>query len=129
MGSLGFQRLKVVALAATDLARARRFYGETLALPPAFEGKRQVGYTLGNVILMLKSVPDGWYARPSTELNPRLTVATNHAPDTERELVARGVTVADPVLPYPDEGFYVGSFLDSEGNKLWFCSPIDAGAR
>ena len=128
MGSLGFQRLKVVALAATDLARARRFYGETLALPPAFEGQRQVGYTLGNVILMLKSVPEGWYARPSTELNPRLTVATDHAPDTERELVARGVTVADPVLPYPDEGFYVGSFLDSEGNKLWFCSPIDAGA-
>ena len=128
MNSLGFQRLKVVALAATDLARARRFYGETLALPPAFEGQRQVGYTLGNVILMLKSVPAGWYARPSTELNPRLTVATDHAPDTERELVARGVTVADPVLPYPDEGFYVGSFLDSEGNKLWFCSPIDAGA-
>jgi catechol 2,3-dioxygenase-like lactoylglutathione lyase family enzyme len=129
MSSLGFQRLKVVALAATDLARARRFYGETLALPPAYEGKRQVGYTLGNVIVMLKSVPDGWYARPSTELNPRLTVATDHAPDTERELVARGVTVADPVRPYPDEGFFVGSFLDSEGNKLWFCSPIDAGAR
>jgi catechol 2,3-dioxygenase-like lactoylglutathione lyase family enzyme len=128
MNPLGFQRLKVVALAATDLARARRFYGETLALPPAFEDKRQVGYTLGNVILMLKSVPEGWYARPSTQLNPRLTVATDHAPDTERELVARGVMVADPVQPYPDEGFFVGSFLDSEGNKLWFCSPIDAGA-
>ena len=125
MNPLGFQRLKVVALAATDLARARRFYGETLALPPAFEGERQVGYSLGNVILMLKSVADGWYAQPSGQLNPRLTIATDHAPDTERELVARGVTVANPVQPYPDEGFYVGAFLDSEGNKIWFCSPID----
>lgn len=127
MGSLGFQRLKVVALAATDLSRARRFYGETLGLPPAFEGARQVGYSLANVILMLKSVPDGWYAQPSEQLNPRITLATEHAPDTERELAARGVRIANPVQPYPDEGFHVGSFLDSEGNRIWFCSPIDGG--
>jgi catechol 2,3-dioxygenase-like lactoylglutathione lyase family enzyme len=128
MGALGFQRLKVVALAATDLARARRFYAETLALAPASEGARQVGYTMGNVILMLKSAPDGWYARPSDQLNPRITTATDHAPDTERDLVARGVTIGNPVQAYRDEGFYVGSFLDSEGNKLWFCSPIETGS-
>jgi hypothetical protein len=23
------------------------------------------------------------------------------------------------------DGFYIGSFLDSEGNKLWFCSPVE----
>ena len=127
MNALGFQRLKVVALAATDLARARRFYGETLALPPAFEGARQVGYSMGNVILMLKSAPDGWYAQPTENLNPRITFATDHAPDTERELIARGVKIANSVQPFADEGFYVGSFLDSEGNKIWFCSPIASG--
>ncbi len=125
MDALGFQRLKVVALAVTDMARARRFYGETLALPPAYEGERQVGFSLGNVILMLKSSPDGWYAQPSEQLNPRLTLATGHAPDTERELAARGVTIANPVQAYADEGFYVGGFLDSEGNRIWFCSPIE----
>lgn len=125
MGALGFQRLKVVALAASDLARARHFYAETLGLPPAFEAERQVGYSFGNVILMLKSVADGWYARPSDQLNPRLTIATDHAPDTERELLARGVTVSNPVQAYHDEGFYVGGFLDSEGNKIWFCSPVE----
>jgi catechol-2,3-dioxygenase len=52
MGTLGFQRLKVVALAANDMSRARQFYGETLALPPAHEGSRQVGYMLGNIILL-----------------------------------------------------------------------------
>ena len=125
MGSLGIQRLKVIALAVDDLPRAKRFYGETLGLPPAFERERQVGYMLGNVIVMLKVVAKGWYANPSEQLNPRITFATDHAPDTERELLARGINIANPVQPYPAEGFYVGSFLDSEGNKIWFCSPIE----
>ncbi|MBK8640268.1 MAG: VOC family protein [Chromatiaceae bacterium] len=126
MSTLGFQRLKVVALAAEDLPRAERFYGGTLGLPAAYEDGRQVGYLLGKVILMLKAVGEGWYARPSEQLNPRLTVATENAPHTERELVARGVQIGDPVQAYGD-GFYVGSFLDSEGNKIWFCSPVEDG--
>lgn len=128
MNVLGFQRLKVVALAATDLARAERFYGETLGLPAAYEGGRQVGYLLGNLILMLKPVSEGWYAQPSEQLNPRLTIATDQALHTERELAARGVAIGDPVRAYAD-GFYVGSFLDSEGNKIWFCSPVEDGTE
>ena len=41
---------------------------------------------------------------------------------TEEALRARNVTISDPVQAYDE--FYVGSFLDSEGNKLWFCSPV-----
>ncbi|MCU0990845.1 MAG: hypothetical protein MUE63_15065 [Xanthomonadales bacterium] len=78
--------------------------------------------------MMLKSRHDGWYAAPTDQLNPRITLATEHAPDTERALRARGVAIADPVQPYPAEGFYVGSFLDSEGNRIWFCSPIEDAA-
>lgn len=122
--ALGFLRLKVVALAVEDLPRAEHFYRDTLDLAPAFEGERQVGFTLGNVILMLKPVSAGWYARPSDQLNPRITIATEHAPQTEQALVARGVTISDPVQAYPQEGFFVGGFLDSEGNKIWFCSPL-----
>ena len=33
-------------------------------------------------------------------------------------------TISDPVQPFDD--FYVGSFLDSEGNKIWFCSPVES---
>lgn len=122
--ALGFQRLKVVALAVDDLARAEHFYGKTLDLAPAFEGERQVGFLLGNVIVMLKPVAAGWYARPGAQLNPRITIATDHAPQTEQALLARGVTISDPVQAYAQEGFYVGGFLDSEGNKIWFCSPL-----
>lgn len=119
----GFQRVKVIALSAIDGARAHRFYGETLALPPAYEGDEQVGYLLGTTILMLK--PD-WYAPPTEQPNPRITIATDHAPATEAALRAKGVAISDPVQAYDE--FYVGSFLDSEGNKLWFCSPVETSA-
>ena len=118
---LGIQRVKVVAIAVTDLERANRFYKEKLGLQPAFEGSEQVGWWLGQVILMLK--PD--WAAPTELPNPRVTLATDQAPATQDALRARGITIANEVQIYGD--FYVGSFLDSEGNKLWFCSPAVAG--
>ena len=118
---LGIQRVKVVAVSVTDLARANRFYKEKLGLKPAFEGTEQVGWWLGQVILMLK--PD--WAAPTATPNPRVTLATDHAPATQEALRARDITIANEVEVYGD--FYVGSFLDSEGNKLWFCSPAKAG--
>jgi catechol 2,3-dioxygenase-like lactoylglutathione lyase family enzyme len=117
---LGFQRIKAIALAVTDRERAGRFYGEKLGLTPAFEADRLVGYFLGQTILMLK---DDWYGTPTALPNPRITIAVDHASNMEAALKEREVTIADPVQAYGD-GFYVGSFLDSEGNKLWFCSPI-----
>lgn len=118
---LGIQRVKVVALAVTDIDRANRFYQEKLGLEPAFEGEEQVGWWLGQVILMLK--PD--WAVPTAFPNPRVTLATDHAPATQAALRARDIEIANEVQVYGD--FYVGSFLDSEGNKLWFCSPAGAG--
>src|ERR1039458_295019 len=100
---LGFQRVKVIAMAVTDMSRADQFYGTTLGLAPAFEGDVQVGYFLGQTILMLK---DNWYAQPTDKLNPRITIATNHAPSTEAALRELGVIIADPVQVY-DDGFYV----------------------
>ena len=55
--------------------------------------------------------------------NPRVTIETENARETEKGLRARGVVISDPVQVY-DEVHYVGSFLDSEGNKLWFCSYV-----
>jgi hypothetical protein len=114
----GFQRVKVIAFSVIDSDRANKFYGLTLGLPPACEGSEQVGYFLGQTILMLKS---NWSAPPTQDPNPRITIGTDDALQTERELRARGVTISDPVSLFDE--FYVGGFLDSEGNKLWFCSP------
>jgi catechol-2,3-dioxygenase len=119
--ALGFLRVKVIALAISDRSRAEKFYRETLGLEPAYEGSSPVGYYLGQTILMLK---ENWYGTPTAVPNPRITIATGAALQTEAELRRRGVVIADPVQAY-DDGFYVGSFLDSEGNKLWFCSPVN----
>lgn len=115
---LGLKRVKVIALAASDVARARHFYGSVLGLEPAFEAGLQVGYLLGDIVLMLK---DDWYGKPTAEPNPRITLECVDARATEAGLRAREVTIPDPVECY-DGSFLVGSFLDSEGNKLWFCS-------
>lgn len=114
--------IKVLALAVTDFDRALRFYTETLSLLPAHEDGKPVGVHLGHTILMLKTdLP----AQPSASLNPRVTILTDDARSTEIALRQRGATIADTVERYG--GALVGSFLDSEGNKLWFCSESAAG--
>lgn len=115
--ALGIQRVKVIALAVTSLERANRFYEDMLGLAPAFEGAEHVGWQLDEIVLMLK--PD--WETPTATPNPRITLASVDAMATQAALRARGIEVADEVQAYGD--FLIGSFLDSEGNKLWFCSP------
>lgn len=114
-----FRGVKVVAIPVKDEARAARFYRETLGLKIAYEKDDPCGYLLGDTILMLK--PD-WYASPSAEPSPRITLEVANARATEVELKERGVVIADPVES--DGNGYVASFLDSEGNKIWFCSYV-----
>jgi len=119
MSDLGFIRVKGIALAVNDLDRANRFYGETLGLPPDTIRNMKSAYLIGDAIVMLKAQEE-WYAKPTDELNPRITVETQDAFATELALKERGVTVSDPVTLY--DGTPIGAFLDSEGNKIWFCS-------
>lgn len=114
---LDIRRVKVIALAVLDLERARRFHGETLGLPPALEEGGQVGCQLGTTTLMFKI---DWYARPTDAPNPRITLEVGDALVLELALRTRGVVISDPVARYGDS--LVGGFLDSEGNKLCFCS-------
>jgi catechol 2,3-dioxygenase-like lactoylglutathione lyase family enzyme len=117
--TLGLRQVKVIALAVQDLDRANRFYEEMLELTPAYEGDELVGWWLGSVIMMLK--PD--WQMPTAVPNPRITLGVDDALATQEALQAREIVIADAVSDYG--GYYVGSFLDSEGNKLWFCSGGD----
>jgi len=119
MSNLGFIRVKGIALAVADLDRAKRFYGETLALPPDTIRNMESAYLIGDAIVMLKTQEE-CHAKPTEALNPRITVETHDAFATEQALKELGVTVSDPVTFY--DGTPIGAFLDSEGNKIWFCS-------
>jgi predicted enzyme related to lactoylglutathione lyase len=112
---LGIKSVKVIALAATDGLRARRFYSETLQLEEDRESTDEVGYRIGDVVLVIRS------HTPTADPNPRITLQVEDARETEKRLAERGVTISDPVNLY-ESRFWVGAFLDSEGNKLWFCS-------
>ena len=114
-----FRGVKAVALPVTDEARAKKFYGKVLELPVAIEAGEPCGYLLGDTILLLKTE---WYAPPSDEPSPRITLEVADARATEKALKERGVIIAD--APESNGNGYVGSFLDSEGNKLWFCSYV-----
>jgi predicted enzyme related to lactoylglutathione lyase len=112
---LGFKSVKVIALAATDSLRAKRFYSETLQLEEDREATDEVGYRVGDAVLVIRA------HTPTADPNPRITLQVQDARETEKQLTERGVTISDPVKLYEGR-FWVGGFLDSEGNKLWFCS-------
>ena len=114
---LDIKGIKGVAIPVVDEERAKHFYGEVLNLAVADGEKEPGGYRIGNAFLMLK--PE-WHAAPSADPIPRITIEISGAKAAEQALLARGVEMPDPVTK---EGHaYFGSFLDSEGNKLWFCS-------
>jgi hypothetical protein len=99
--------------------RAKRFYGKTLSLPPESDRGMEMAYMIGEVILLLKPEEE-WYGKPTEELNARLTLRVKDAYATEKALIEKGVTISDTVTVYGQNP--IGAFLDSEGNKLWFCS-------
>lgn len=114
----GFESLKVVAVSVLEKERAKKFYGETLELEGIDDGGEDPGFLIGDTIIMLK---EGFYGPPTEEPNPRITIAVADATATAKELAARGVVIRDKVELY-DDNYSIGSFIDSEGNKFWFCS-------
>src|SRR5258706_11826358 len=109
----GFQSVKVIAMSATDVARAKRFYSEALQLEEDREATDEVGYRIGNSVLVIRQHP------PTDDPNPRITLQVQDARETEKRLKGRAVTISDPVKLYEDK-FWVGGFLDSEGKKSGF---------
>ena len=83
-----------------------------------------MGFMIGNVILLLKPQEE-WYGKPTAELNARITLEVKDAYAMEKALIERGIRISNPVALYGNNP--VGAFLDSEGNKLWFCSDSSKG--
>jgi catechol-2,3-dioxygenase len=94
---LGFESVKVIALAATDIVRAKRFYSETLQLEEDREATDEVGYRIGNSVLIIRQRP------PTDDPNPRITLEVQNARETEKRLTERAVTISDPVKLYKDK--------------------------
>lgn len=93
------------------------FYRSRLGLERRLQADGDVGFASGGLTILLGCSPHlaaGGVAAVS---------AADQAVDAPRlaRTAARGVTISDAVQLY-DDGYWVGAFPDSEGNKLWFCS-------
>lgn len=117
MNELEILQVRGLSLAVADAARARHFYAETLGLEA--DDNIDMAFKIGEVLLLLKPEEE-WYGKPTDELNARVTIRVRDSYVAERILRKRGVTISDPVTVYGKNP--IGAFLDSEGNKLWFCS-------
>ena len=87
MDTLGWQELKVVALAVDDLARAESFYRSRLGLERRLQADGDVGFALGGLTILLKplSAPGGGAEKSPY---PRLTIAVADAPRLARDLLS-----------------------------------------
>jgi len=112
-----------VAIRVHDLARAIRFYRDTLGLPLLFEVPKLAFFDAGGVRLMLSPPEGGEYNHPASVIYYR--VADIHA--AAGGLRERGaVVVGEPhlVARMPDHELWMAFFRDSEGNTLALMSEV-----
>jgi len=111
------ERTDFVSVPVADMARARRFYGETLGLPPVGAGgdawpEFQLGENLSLYLIDPTNVGGEFTAPHSSTIALRVPdVASARA-----ELEERGVAFQGDIL---DTGVcHMAFFADSEGNAL-----------
>jgi catechol 2,3-dioxygenase-like lactoylglutathione lyase family enzyme len=109
---LGVERVDFVSIPVRDLARARRFYGDVLGLPPG--GPAYDEFEAGNVTLALWAPEADGVAFTANDAGVALRV-----PDVERarsRLEQAGIEFLGDTV---DTGVcHMAFFRDSEGNVL-----------
>ncbi len=116
-----WQGINVVSISVRNLERAKRFFGETLALGEPVYDLPDAGWiefaTGGAGNLAITPAGPDW--APSTGTTLVLNVADCF--EAVSELRSRGVICEDPQV-FP--GFVTfASFYDPDGNRLQMCSP------
>lgn len=114
---IGVQRVDFVAVPVRDLARADKFYGETLGLERnPNSGRRWVEYETGNVTLALVS-PEvmGPDFQPRPHQMP-IALRVENVDEARRQLEAAGVEFRGETI---DSGVcHIANFADPDGNAL-----------
>ncbi len=124
MTELSLTRIGQIAIVARDVARATRFYRDTLGMRFLFASPPGLAFSdCGGVRLML-SLPEG----PDTAAASSIIYYT--VPDIQAAhatLTARGVKFeSDPhmIAAMPDHDLWMGFFRDSEGNLVGLMSEV-----
>ena len=111
------ERTDFVSVPVADMARARRFYGETLGLPPVGDPdgawpEFQLGENVSLYLIDPTNVGQQFTAPHSSSLALRVA----DVPEARAELEAKGVEFEGDML---DTGVcHMAFFADTEGNAL-----------
>lgn len=106
-----------IAVRATDLARATRFYRDTLGLTLAIEAPGMAFFQVGSLMIMLGRPDSAEFDHPGSLLYFR----TGDIHATHAALAGRGVTFRDAphvVHRAGERELWMAFFDDSEGNVL-----------
>lgn len=113
----GLRRVGQIAINVHDLARAVRFYRDTLGMPLLFEVPGMAFFDCGGVRLML-GLPSGLeYDHPASIVYYRVDDIQG-ARDVLEERGVRFTSAPHRVARMRDHDLWMGFFPDSEGNVL-----------
>jgi catechol 2,3-dioxygenase-like lactoylglutathione lyase family enzyme len=108
------EQVDFVSVLTEDIARARRFYGETLGLPLETEGENDLEFTLGQVTLDVfnpTSVGQAFAPSPAG-----IAIRVDDVAAARAELEGKGVQFDGAIV---DTGVcHFTFFRDPDGNKL-----------
>jgi methylmalonyl-CoA/ethylmalonyl-CoA epimerase len=127
MSKLADSRIGQIAIAAHDVARATRFYRDTLGLRFLFDAGPKLAFFDCDGIRLMITTTEG-----RTELEPPGSVLyffVDNIAATHRALADQGVAfAAEPhlVARLPDHELWLAEFTDSEGNVLALMSELRA---
>ena len=108
------EQVDFVSVLTQDIARAKKFYGETLGLPIETEGENDLEFTLGQVTL---DVFDPASVGQEFALSPAgIAIRVPDVAAARAELEAKGVQFNGEII---DTGVcHFAFFEDPDGNKL-----------
>jgi len=108
------EEVDFVSVLTQDIARAKRFYGETLGLPIETEGENDLEFTLGQVTLdVFNPTSIGQEFAPSLA---GIAIRVADVAKAREELEAKGVQFDGEIV---DSGVcHFAFFKDPDGNQL-----------
>jgi methylmalonyl-CoA/ethylmalonyl-CoA epimerase len=123
MDQVALDRIGQIAIRAGDVARAVRFYRDTLGLRFLFEVPNLAFFDCGGVRLMLSAPESKEFDHPGSVLYYKVAdINASYA-----SLKARGVEFIDAphlIAKMPDHDLWMVFFHDSEGNTLGLMSEV-----
>jgi len=113
--------IKQISITAKDLARAKKFYQETLGLQHLFPAGIMEFFQCGNVRILLGGPGSGH------DHTSMVYFDCDDIQATHKDLVGKGVSfmgAPQMIAKLPDREVWLAEFRDSEGNPMGLMSEI-----